>query len=69
MVCFGVNGDYPRSPQRPQVENQPCNFGTTVLVNWKWEVSREARTSENERETQTALRQFNINTHAPLDNG
>ncbi|KAK0152750.1 Potassium voltage-gated channel subfamily B member 2 [Merluccius polli] len=32
MVCSGVNGDYPRSPQRPQVENQPCNFGTTVPI-------------------------------------
>ena len=49
------------------------SMGKPALQLWdyrpgKLEMGSIAR-SENERETRTALRQFNINTHAPLNNG
>jgi len=31
----GENGDLPCSPQRPRVENQPCNMGANVPVSLK----------------------------------
>jgi len=35
ITSSGENGGFPHSPQRPQVENQPCKMGTNVLVSWK----------------------------------
>ena len=79
MACSGINGDYPRSPPRPQVENQACNFGTTVPVNWRARTSAnererartsaKARTSANERERARTTNYFTAiphKTHTPI---